>query len=65
MKSLIFKKFSTHGNVERMEVLFMGFRVYLEEWTEEKHKCRPIGFIRTAIIEDLEENEEDYYPEED
>lgn len=65
MKSLIFKKFSTHGGIERMEVFFMGIRVYLEEWKEEKHKCHSIGFIRAATIEELEENEEDYYPEED
>lgn len=65
MKSIIFRKYSTHGNTERMEIFFMGFRVYLEEWPEEKHKCRPVGFIRATTIEGLKESEEEYYPEED
>lgn len=64
MKSLIFKKFSTHGNIVRMEVFFMGFRVYLEEWPEEKQKHQPVGFNRASTIEDYDDFEEDSYPEE-
>lgn len=44
MKSVIFKKFSTIGKIERMQIFVLGICIYSEEWPQEDLKPRKVGF---------------------